>query len=390
MRTIDVLGFISSFGYWSDEISPRYISRQLKEANGEDVHIRINSPGGDAFAGIAIYNQLKSYKGSVNIEVIGLAASAASIIALGGEELVIKKGAMMMIHEPVAFTIGDAARHETTAASLRKLIDSLVDVYTSESSEDLDKDEIKTEMSAETWYTAQEAVDKGWASSIDETDDKDEKDTKKNVRQALTMVRDLWHNPDRIPGALAGLLSSTEPDDTEVTNNVDKADEKRLSQLEAKVDELTNKLADSTTKLAAKNEAIAALTEQNKGLLAKIGKAEASALDAKVNAKLDEAQKDGRLAKADRDKWAKRLKSDFDEFAEILDEQPKAVNTGDPAGSSGDEGGSPQASGDDIDLDDPVHAPVAASMREGGYTDKQIKEALGDMDSLLGEGGDSE
>ena len=386
MKTIDVLGFIASFSYWDDTISPRTIAKQLKEANGESVHLRINSPGGDAFAGIAIYNQLKAYDGDVTVEVIGLAASAASIIALGGDKLTVKRGAMLMIHEPIAFTIGDASRHESTAASLRKLIDSLVDVYVSESENELDKDDIKQEMADETWYTAQEAVDKGWAAEVVESKSTDDdKDTKKNVRQALTSVRNLWYNSDRIPDQLAALMQpSAESETTEDTQDVDEADKKRISQLEDQVKALTAEVETGKTALAEKNNAIAALVEQNKDLKTSSAKAEKAALDAKVNAKLDEAQNDGRLAKSDRDKWDKRLRKDFYTFAEILDDMPKLVN----AGAASGEDASDSADGADSGLDAAVNKVVVQSMRESGYTEKQIKAALGSADDILGEGGD--
>lgn len=386
MKIIDVLGFIASFSYWDDTISPRTIAKQLKEANGESVHLRINSPGGDAFAGIAVYNQLKAYDGDVTVEVIGLAASAASIIALGGDKLTVKRGAMLMIHEPIAFTIGDASRHESTAASLRKLIDSLVDVYVSESSNDLDKEDIKQEMADETWYTAQEAVDKGWAAEVVESKDTDDdKDTKKNVRQALTSVRNLWYNSDRIPDQLAALMQpSAESETTEDTQDVDKADEKRISQLEDQVKSLTAEVEKGKTALAEKNNAIAALVEQNKDLKTSSAKAEKAALDAKVNAKLDEAQSEGRLAKSDRAKWDKRLRKDFYTFAEILDDMPKLVN----AGSASGEDASDSADGADSGLDAAVNKVVVQSMRESGYSEKAIKAALASTDDILGEGGD--
>lgn len=382
MRTINILGFITNYSYW-DDVSPRGIAKELKAANGEDVHIRINSPGGDAFAGVAIYNQLKDYEGTVNIEVIGLAASAASIIALGGDTLTVKKGAMMMIHEPVAFTIGDASRHESTAVSLRKLIDSLADVYVAGSSnDDLTAETVKKEMEAETWYTAQEAVDKGWADSIVEAES-DEKDARENLKQSLTQVKSLWHNPNRIPGQVAALMAPDEPEHTEVTNNVDdKAAEKKISQLEGQVQALTNQLGAANTKLAEKNNAIASLVEKNKDLTDK-GKAnEAAALDAKVNAKLDAAQADGRLAKADREKWDKRLRGNFDEMADILDDMPKAVQTT----ATGD-GAEATDANTEVDLNDPVNKVIVESMREAGYSDDAIKASLGATDDYLGEGG---
>ncbi|BEN40789.1 hypothetical protein SMKC049_25810 [Serratia marcescens] len=84
--------------YWGEGVTAKRIAGALRSMNGADVTVNINSPGGDMFEGLAIYNLLREYQGKVTVKVLGLAASAASIIAMAGDEIQIGRGAFLMIH----------------------------------------------------------------------------------------------------------------------------------------------------------------------------------------------------------------------------------------------------------------------------------------------------
>ena len=126
--------------------------------------MRISSPGGSVDEGRLIYNALKRYKGGVDVVVDSSAYSIASYIAMAGERVVMAKNAMMMIHNPWTMAFGNAEELRKTADVLDKYRDSIVDAYTDKSEKD--REQMVAILDAETWYTAQEAVDEGFASEI--------------------------------------------------------------------------------------------------------------------------------------------------------------------------------------------------------------------------------
>lgn len=136
----------------------------LRNAGGDDVVVNINSPGGDFFEGLAIYNMLKDYEGKVKVRVLGLAASAASVIAMAGDELEMAEGAFLMIHN--AWTLAMGNRHDLTeaAATLKKFDDSMASIYAARTG--FDPKSVAKMMDAETWIGAQEAVDMRFASAV--------------------------------------------------------------------------------------------------------------------------------------------------------------------------------------------------------------------------------
>lgn len=146
-------------GYW-DGVTAKQFSDELKKLSGvETINLHINSPGGDVFDGIAIYNMLKSHPASVVVDIDGLAASIASVVAMSGDEVRIAANGMMMIHDAWAFAVGNSSDMRKTAEMLDKVDLNIVDTYVKKSGSDSDK--IKSLMSAETWMTSQEAKDLG-------------------------------------------------------------------------------------------------------------------------------------------------------------------------------------------------------------------------------------
>jgi ATP-dependent Clp protease, protease subunit len=149
--------------YWG-MIGAENVIGDLAKMNGKRVTLRIASPGGSVDEGRAIYNAIQRYKGGVDVVVDSSAYSIASYIAMAGERVVMAKNAMMMIHNPWTMAWGDAAELRKVADVLDKYRDSIVDAYTDKSKKD--KKAIVKILDAETWYTAQEAVDAGFADSV--------------------------------------------------------------------------------------------------------------------------------------------------------------------------------------------------------------------------------
>jgi len=134
-----------------------------KNPSYSSITLNLNSPGGDAFEGVAIYNTLKQSGKPVNINVVGLAASAASIVAMAGDTVVMNLGTQMMIHGALALCAGFAADMRKMADTLDQVSDSIADIYVNETG--LSKRRITEMMTAETWMSADEAVEYGFASS---------------------------------------------------------------------------------------------------------------------------------------------------------------------------------------------------------------------------------
>ena len=135
--------------------SPNDIIAALDKANGEDVEIDINSNGGDIFAGSEIYTALRSYKGSVNINIVGLAASAASVIAMAGNSKISPTG-LFMIHNVSSYASGDHNALEHQASTLRVADQSIANAYKSKTG--MSDKELLSLMDKETWLSAEQAV----------------------------------------------------------------------------------------------------------------------------------------------------------------------------------------------------------------------------------------
>lgn len=166
---ITIYGIIGD-SWWEDSVSASDIDNALKNITG-DIVINLNSPGGDAFDGIAIYNRLKKHDGKVTINVDGWACSAASIIAMAADELIMGLGSMLMIHEASTIVWGTKTDMRKEADMLEELEEGAIDIYMTKAN--ATREEIRAAVDAETWYSAQKAVDIGFATSIATTDSKD-------------------------------------------------------------------------------------------------------------------------------------------------------------------------------------------------------------------------
>ena len=147
-------------------ISAQNVVDQIRAMDAPEINVRINCRGGMVFEGIAIYNALRLHKANVHISIEGLAASIASVIAMAGDTVTIAENAMMMIHNPYGWASGDAEAMRKTAEVMDKIADSIAVSYTARTGKSIE--ELKALMDAETWFTAQEALDMGLVDQIDE------------------------------------------------------------------------------------------------------------------------------------------------------------------------------------------------------------------------------
>lgn len=148
-----------------DEVSALTVRDELaKLTSGQRLLVRINSPGGVVSEAVAIHTMLTQWSGGVDIQIDGLAASAASYLATIGRHVSIARDAMVMIHEPHSVTMGDADDHRGSADRLDRVAETLVSAYVSRTGRS--RDEIRQVMRAETWFTAEGAIEYGLADSI--------------------------------------------------------------------------------------------------------------------------------------------------------------------------------------------------------------------------------
>lgn len=190
--------------WWGGGVTASGIADELKKLKDsvKTINVRLNSPGGDVFDGVAIYNQLVQHKAAVNVFVDGLAASAASVIAMAGDKIAVAENGMVMIHNPWSIVLGESADMRKMADTLDKIKETLVTTYAARTKQAVG--DISDWMNDELWMTGQEAVDKGFA---------DEVMTAKTVDNSLTMKFAAQYK--KAPAALL------KPKDAEPVNDFD-------------------------------------------------------------------------------------------------------------------------------------------------------------------------
>lgn len=154
--------------FWGEGVTAKRISGALRSiGKGNSVTVNINSPGGDLFEGLTIYNLLREHEGEVTVKVLGLAASMASIIALAGDRVEIARGAFFMIHNSWSVSIGNRNDHREFADYLEPFDRAMGEIYSAHTG--IDDVEIGEMMDRETWLGGQAAVDQGFADGLMES-----------------------------------------------------------------------------------------------------------------------------------------------------------------------------------------------------------------------------
>lgn len=161
---ITIYGVIGT-SWWNDSFSATDIDNALNAAGENEIIINLNSPGGDAFDGISIFNRLKRHQGKVTIHVDGWACSAASIIAMAADELIMGLGSMLMIHEASNIVWGTKTEMRKEADILDELEEGIIDIYMTKAN--VSREEIRAKVDAETWFSAKSAVEIGFANTAE-------------------------------------------------------------------------------------------------------------------------------------------------------------------------------------------------------------------------------
>lgn len=162
-RTLFLNGTIAEESWFDDDVTPQLFKEELNAETG-NITVWINSPGGDCVAAAQIYNMLANYKGTVTVRIDGIAASAASVIAMAGTKVIMSPVSMMMIHNPMTIAFGDSANMQKAIAMLDEVKESIINAY--EIKTGLSRAKLSRLMDAETWMDANSAIEMGFADEI--------------------------------------------------------------------------------------------------------------------------------------------------------------------------------------------------------------------------------
>ena len=162
-RILFLNGTIAEESWFDDEVTPALFKDELNSGEG-DITVWINSPGGDCIAAAQVYNMLMDYKGNVTVKIDGIAASAASVIAMAGNKVIVSPVSMIMIHNPATIAAGDTAEMQKAIAMLDEVKESIINAY--EIKTGLSRARLSHLMDAETWMDANSAIELGFADEI--------------------------------------------------------------------------------------------------------------------------------------------------------------------------------------------------------------------------------
>ena len=162
-RTLFLNGTIAEDSWYDDDVTPQLFKDELMSGSG-NITVWINSPGGDCVAAAQIYNMLMDYPHDVTVKIDGIAASAASVIAMAGTKVLMSPVSTMMIHNPATIAWGDAGDMEKAIAMLDAVKDSIINAYEIKSG--LSRAKLSHLMDSETWMDANKAVELGFADGI--------------------------------------------------------------------------------------------------------------------------------------------------------------------------------------------------------------------------------
>ena len=173
-RTLYLNGTIAEESWFDDDVTPQLFKDELFAGTG-DITVWINSPGGDCVAAAQIYNMLMDYKGNVTVKIDGIAASAASVIAMAGNKVLMSPVSMLMIHNPMTIAMGNTEDMQKAIDMLGSVKDSIINAYEIKTS--LSRAKLSHLMDAETWMDANKAVELGFADEIMKRPTDEEVDT---------------------------------------------------------------------------------------------------------------------------------------------------------------------------------------------------------------------
>ena len=200
--------------WYSEGVTAKRIAAALRSIGDKDVVVNINSPGGDYFEGISIYNLLAQHKGKVTVQVVGMAASAASIIAMAGDEILMGDGTFLMIHNAWSLAIGNRHDLKSSIDVLEQIDTAMADLYAQRSG--LSNAEIVGMMDRESWIGREAALNNGFAtgeldiSTVESSEDGERKKAKALMDAAMGQAGYTRSQRREVFQKISGMPSATE------------------------------------------------------------------------------------------------------------------------------------------------------------------------------------
>jgi len=221
-NTISIYDVIGEDDWTGGGFTARRLAAALRSVGASEVTVKINSPGGDMFEGLAIYNLLAEHPAKVTVDVMGIAASAASVIAMAGDEIRMGLGSFVMIHNAWGGVIGNRNDFVAAAEIFESFDGALADVYEARSG--MNKADILTLMDADTYMGAKDALAKGFADTLiqqDQTDAKNENTSRVHAKRLLDASLAQTGMPRSERRRLLKEVAGTRDAAEEVTQNAD-------------------------------------------------------------------------------------------------------------------------------------------------------------------------
>ena len=168
-RILFLNGTIAEESWFDDDVTPQLFKDELNSGSG-DITVWINSPGGDCVAAAQIYNMMMEYPGNVTVKIDGIAASAASVIAMAGNKVLVSPVSMLMIHNPATMAFGDSSEMQKAVSMLDEVKESIINAY--EIKTGMSRAKLSHLMDAETWMNAHKAMELGFSDGVLEDEKK--------------------------------------------------------------------------------------------------------------------------------------------------------------------------------------------------------------------------
>lgn len=236
---VEFFGPISEESWFGDEVTPLAFKQQLYDAGkGQAITVKVNSPGGDVFAAAAIRSILQDYPGHVTADIVGLAASAATVVVTGADKVRMRDTAMFMIHDPSTIAWGTIDEMKQVVTVLEQVKETILNGYQAKTGKE--RAELARMMSAETWMTAQQAADFGF---VDEVVSEGKKVKMPKVVRAmfLNCLEDYQNVPEAVSGPLSAFSEEEESEevitieDAPIVSEIDNEAAAEISALKERV-----------------------------------------------------------------------------------------------------------------------------------------------------------
>lgn len=201
-RILFLNGTIAEDSWFDDDVTPQLFKDELCAGEG-DITVWINSPGGDCVAAAQIYNMLTAYKGNVTVKIDGIAASAASVIAMAGDKVLMSPVSMMMIHNPATIAFGDHTEMQKAIDMLNGVKESIINAYVIKTG--LSRAKLSHLMDEETWMDANKAMEFGFADDVLKRDTDNVED---NVEDSIPSVSSILFSQKAVSNSLVNKLTA--------------------------------------------------------------------------------------------------------------------------------------------------------------------------------------